>query len=182
MFVFKINFEWRGVYGNILSFIPNIILVISKYIEISFRWFGFEFVIQVGKLNSKFKIIYLTPMFSLQILDKKFKEVFDFNFCFGLKGYRKLLGSRKNYTTILSEEIEKFRKSELFSSKVFVVTNNTYPEKVFISKDSATRYCTELNNSNETNTDIIITNIEYQYYGILLYMYILYRHVLCIYD
>lgn len=107
-FVFELKLYWSGIYGDLLCFVPVVILLLSTAPSVKIRWFGAELELWIGFLSPKFKIIYLTPLLSLKFLNKRFKEIADFNFCWGAYAYRKLFGERKTYKTTIQQEMDKF--------------------------------------------------------------------------
>ena len=61
-----------------------------------------------GKKRADFgKGFYLTPSLVFKCLDKKYKEKYDFQFSWLNINYRKLIGERTKYKTVLAEELNK---------------------------------------------------------------------------
>ena len=90
LYVFELNFAWKGFYGNWLAFLPSLYLVISSCPTISFNWLGFEFAIRIGIIKTLGKCFYIIPAIRFYHLPNKFKERYDFQFSWLGINYRKL--------------------------------------------------------------------------------------------
>lgn len=87
---------------NLLMFIPDIFVSVSKYsFYLCIRFLCVELIIMLCPDSEKciFKGIsgYVIPHFSFSPLDKDHKEKWDFQFGWLWMGYRKFFGERKIY-------------------------------------------------------------------------------------
>ena len=106
-FIFELKLHWVGFYGNLLEWIPRIHVFISDNPSIKLKWIGIELSLWCGILGSVGKGFYLTPSLVFKCLNKEYKEKYDFQFSWLNISYRKLIGKRIKYKTVLAEELKK---------------------------------------------------------------------------
>ena len=106
-FIFELKLRWIGFYGNLLEWIPRIYVFISDNPSIQLKWMGVELSLWCGVLDNIGKGFYLTPSLVFKCLNKEYKEKYDFQFSWLNISYRKLIGKRIKYKTILAEELKK---------------------------------------------------------------------------
>lgn len=106
-FVFELKFCWRGIYGNLLEWIPCInIFIKTSSPSISLKWMGMEMSLWIGFLKTPGKCIYITPCFVFKHLNEKFKEKYDFQFSWLGINYRKFIGEKENYKISIIEQLK----------------------------------------------------------------------------
>lgn len=105
-FVFELKLSWRGFYGNLLEWIPRIHVFISDNPSINLQWMCMDLSLWCGILKNIGKGFYLTPCLVFKKLNKKYKEKYDFQFSWFNISYRKFIGERTKYETILAEELK----------------------------------------------------------------------------
>jgi len=106
-FIFELKLHWIGFYGNLLEWIPRIYVFISDNPSIKLKWMGIEVSLWYGILGNIGKGFYLTPSLVLKCLNKEYKEKYDFQFSWLNINYRKFIGERVKYKTVLTEELKK---------------------------------------------------------------------------
>ena len=106
-FIFELKLHWIGFYGNLLEWIPRIHVFISDNPSIKLKWIGIELSLWCGILGNVGKGFYLTPSLVFKHLNRGYKEKYDFQFSWLNIHYRKLIGERVKYKTILAEELKK---------------------------------------------------------------------------
>lgn len=98
-FVFEVKLSYKGLWGNLLAFIPRVFVYVSSAPSIKLDWIGMELELWCGIVRSWGNGFYLTPSIVFKHLDKKFKEKYDFQFSWLGWNYRKTFGERCKYET-----------------------------------------------------------------------------------
>ena len=107
-FIFELKLSWGGWWGNILKIIPSIWVNISTAPSISLQWIGLNLELWCGIISGSYgRSFAITPHFSFSHLNKRFKEKYDFQFSWLNISYRKFIGERVKYKTVLAEELKK---------------------------------------------------------------------------
>ena len=106
-FIFELKLHWIGFYGNLLEWIPRIHVFISDNPSVKLKWMGIELSLWCGILGNVGKGFYLTPSLVFKRLNKEYKEKYDFQFSWLNISYRKFIGERVKYKTVLAEELKK---------------------------------------------------------------------------
>ena len=117
-FVCELKLHWVGYYGNLLEWIPKIYVFISRNPSIKFKWMCLELSLWCGVLDKVGKGFYLTPSITLNVLNKKYKEKYDFQFSWFNINYRKFIGKRIKYEISLEEKLKEESKIPFSSNEI----------------------------------------------------------------